>query len=192
MASGNILIDYTKWLIKWALIIFISVIVLIALLIGYSSFANWWKNDRHIKNVIVKVVNESSNFTEQIVSSYAIDEALRRGLITKEEADLKHLTRKEKVLELELSCDPDFPIFVSFVNNSSKTIKDIEIDIEATLPGHSTNILNWSAEAKYDRIVPPGEGWGQCWSFPFKDEYLSNSDLKKAIYTGRATYVHFK
>ena len=86
----------------------------------------------------------------------------------------------------------DFPVLVVFMNDSSKTIEYIDIEVSARLPGRSTNILMYDAQAKADRIVEPQTGWGQCYRFRVLDEYKADPDVGKATYSAKINYVRFK
>lgn len=93
--------------------------------------------------------------------------------------------------EEERVCSDDHPIFIQYDNNSSRTVEKIWIDVEARLPGRSTNILRYNANAKSDYITPPGETWANCWRFPINDEYKDHSELKEAEYSGKISMVSF-
>jgi hypothetical protein len=82
----------------------------------------------------------------------------------------------------------DYPILVVVINGSPKTI---EYRYRGE-PGRSTNILTWDAQAKSDQIVEPKTGWGQCYRFAVRDEYKSDPDATKAIYSAKVSYVRFK
>jgi hypothetical protein len=79
-------------------------------------------------------------------------------------------TKAESSGDIGKLCDDPFPIFVSFVNNSRKTIEYIDFDIIAKQPEHSTDIADYG-DYSSDRILKPGEGWGNCWKVNLKSEY---------------------
>src|SRR5262249_52614587 len=67
-------------------------------------------------------------------------------------------------------CGGEFPIFVLYLNNSSRTIEYISINVTAHLPERSTNILTYNSDATSDQIVKPNEGFSSCWQFTVRDE----------------------
>jgi len=79
----------------------------------------------------------------------------------------------------------DFPIFVGFFNNSSRTVESIVINVTARLPERSTNILTYRSYVETDRIIEPRTGVGSCWKFSVRDEYRTDPQVSKAIYSGR-------
>ncbi len=64
--------------------------------------------------------------------------------------------------------NPQLPIFVGFVNGSNATISGTSFYLSARLPGHSTDYGDYT-QLTSDRIIPAGEGYGQCWRTTFAD-----------------------
>jgi hypothetical protein len=84
----------------------------------------------------------------------------------------------------------EFPIFVGFINNSS--VESLAIEMTARLPERSTNILAFGSRVEMDRIIEPRTGFGSCWKFSVRDEYRTDPQVSKAIYSGKIVYVRFK
>lgn len=59
-------------------------------------------------------------------------------------------------------CTADHPVFVGVVNRSDRTVLKTSIRLQAFIPGRSTNFATWNRMSD-DRIIKPGDGFGQCW-----------------------------
>jgi hypothetical protein len=142
--QGNVLIDFTKWLFKCIAILFVSVVAL-AILVGGGWWTwDWWSYARHKDRIEVVAMNSATP-----------EESSKRKFIT--ESDEKDV--------VTLCVGGEFPIFIGYVNKSSRTIELISIDVTAHLPERSTNILTYDSTVKSDQIIKPGEGYGSCWRF---------------------------
>jgi len=64
---------------------------------------------------------------------------------------------------------PEYPLFIGIINKSSKTIDQVTFSLEARRKGYSTNLATYESHTQ-DKILKPGEGWGQCWRPPLKSE----------------------
>ena len=166
--QGNVLIDFTKWLLKCIAILFVSVVVLVVLVGGGWWTWNWWSYERHRDRIEVVAMNSA---TPGLSKSKMVTELDRKDVGT--------------------LCKGEFPIFVGYVNKSSRTIELISIDVTAHLPERSTNILTYST-ARSDQIIEPGGGFGSCWRFTVRDEYKNDPEIANAIYSGKINYVQFK
>jgi hypothetical protein len=154
VAGNNVLIDYTKWILKWVGIVVGSLLV-IALLIGGGSFGwDWWNHDRYLSKLYVLAYNENAN------------------------------------LPKKSTCKDAYPIFVGFVNRSSRTVENITISITAHLPGHSTDILD-NGWVSMDNIVKPGDMFGLCYNLAIRQPYKMDLTVDKAEYEGKVTSVTF-
>lgn len=162
----NPFIEFTKWLLKWTGILVGGLLGLVALLTGGAWSWHWWKHDRHVPNLRVVVINGNS-----------------AGVPSKVVAGDR---------PVETLCKGEFPIFVGYTNGSTRTVEHISIRLVAHLPQHSTNILEWEAQATMDRIVPPHEGFGSCWKFALKDAFKDNPKTADAIYEGEVWSVTFE
>lgn len=89
-------------------------------------------------------------------------------------------------------CESGTPIFLSYKNNTGKTIEFIKITFSAKLPKRSSNILDWSASVESDLIVEAGKTAASCVNLPIKDKYKSNNDIRNAVYHGEVTSVSFQ
>jgi len=166
---GNVLIDFTKWLFKCIAILFASVVVL-AILVGGGFWTwNWWFYERHKDRIEVVARNSATPVLSKSKFITELDEK-----------------------DVETLCKGELPIFIGYVNNSSRTIEYISIDVTARLPERSTNILNYDSTVKFDRIIDPGGGFGNCGRFTVRDEYKNHPEIAKAIYSGKINYVRFK
>lgn len=76
---------------------------------------------------------------------------------------IEAVTSNKVMSKDETRCSASLPIFIGYVNHSSKTIERISFEVESYKPGFSTNLLP-TKYISYDRITAPGEGWGECWS----------------------------
>jgi hypothetical protein len=54
--TGNVLIDYTKWLLKWFFIALLGLIVVGAFIFAIGFGWAWWTNGRHVSRVSVTVM----------------------------------------------------------------------------------------------------------------------------------------
>jgi hypothetical protein len=69
---------------------------------------------------------------------------------------------KPKTGEKGVCTDDKFPVFVGFVNGSSRTVEYVSIVVNAHLLGHSSDILDYS-HVTADDVVAPGAGFGRCY-----------------------------
>jgi hypothetical protein len=71
-------------------------------------------------------------------------------------------------LNQELCKDPQFPLFVSVENNSSRRILSYTVYPLARIPGRSTNLGDSLEPFSSDHIVEPGKGVGLCYEARIK------------------------
>jgi hypothetical protein len=132
--QGNVLIDFTKWIFKCIAILVGSVVVL-AILVGGGWWTwNWWSYARHKDRIEVVAMNSATPGS----------------------------SKREHDKDAALCVGGEFPIFVGYINNSSRTIEYISIDVTAHLPERSTNILTYDSTVTSDHIVDPGSGAKSC------------------------------
>lgn len=62
------------------------------------------------------------------------------------------------------ACSSSFPLLVTYRNGSRRTVEKIIYDIGGFTPGYSDVVLQ--DDYKTDRIIPPGQTYGECWSVP--------------------------
>jgi hypothetical protein len=165
--SGNILIDFTKWVFKWLAILLVGLLAVVFALIGGWRSWNWWSYERHEKQIKIVGINSAAPLSSPKVV----------------------LAERDKSA---MCAGSEFPIFVGFVNNSSRTVESLVIEMTARLPERSTNILTYGSRVEMDRIIEPGGGYGSCWRFSVRDEYRTDPQVSKAIYSGKIAYVRFK
>jgi len=79
----------------------------------------------------------------------------------------RHVAKIETMINTaESLCDTtDHPLFVGFVNRSSRTISKVSFVIQARVSSHSTNIAQYDSRSS-DDIMQPNEGMGHCWTLP--------------------------
>ena len=63
-------------------------------------------------------------------------------------------------------CGPQFPLLVTVLNGSAKTVARTWVYVSARLPERSTDYAKRFDALENDRLIPPGEGWRQCRSAP--------------------------
>ncbi len=79
-------------------------------------------------------------------------------------------------------CSPEYPLNIVIVNKSDKTIADTNWELAAYIPGHSSNLVDYSGEDySCDKIIKAGESWSICYKLPEKLE-SSNYELGKLEY----------
>ena len=90
------------------------------------------------------------------------------------------------------SCNHDFPLLVTIINNSSKTITKVEWNISIYIPGHSTDISGFDhSYFSSDKILKPGVVLKSCYRLPPKMKG-NNQDLGSLRYVISSKYVYFK
>jgi hypothetical protein len=58
--SGNILIDFTKWVFKWLAILLVGLLAVVFALIGGWWTWNWWSYGSHEKQIEIVAKNEDA------------------------------------------------------------------------------------------------------------------------------------
>lgn len=74
-------------------------------------------------------------------------------------------------------CGKEYPLKITVLNGSSRTINETSVYISVTNRGFSTK-LNDSSSQKIDKILPPMEGWESCWKVATKDAMYSWEKVK--------------
>mgnify|MGYP005814402281 CR=1 FL=1 len=87
--------------------------------------------------------------------------------------------------------DEQAPIYVGFANESARTVKHIEILVDARAPGVAGNILEYPSKAEFDRIVKPGEHFGSCQKFEIRDALRAAAAGSKITYKAIVLSVRF-
>lgn len=89
----------------------------------------------------------------------------------------------------EKQCGKGYPLRVRITNGSDKTIKKVTWDLNAYVPGYSTDISGYQ-NYKCDKILKPGQNWETCYSLPSEltnsKRNLSSLEYKvnwKTVYT---------
>jgi hypothetical protein len=148
----------------------VSSVVVLAILVGGGWWTwDWWSYARHKDRIEVVAMNSATPGSSNSKIETEYDKDVRT-----------------------LCVGGEFPIFIGYVNNSSRTIEYISIDVTAHLPERSTNILTYDSTVKSDQIIDPGRGFGSCWRFTVRDEYKNHLEIAKAIYSAKINYVRFK
>jgi hypothetical protein len=92
------------------------------------------------------------------------------------DAPEKERKRTESMVNIAIQydakrCGKDFPLLISAINNSKKTVEKIELTIGVFVPGHSTDLSGYNNNYKLDKILQPGEGYGRCFELPSTLKY---------------------
>ncbi len=74
-------------------------------------------------------------------------------------------------------CKPEFPLFLGFVNGSTRTIKSINFGVTIRRKGYSGEIGNFAAVTQ-DKILAPGEEFGLCYAVPTLSVPTAQGDLE--------------
>jgi len=70
--------------------------------------------------------------------------------------------------EKPFRCSPDYPIRVSFKNNSKTTIGHIDFSIEGRPANRSDNVVEGASWREADAIIPAGYTSQSCWAVSFE------------------------
>jgi hypothetical protein len=158
--ESNVLIVFVNWLVKW-LAIFVGGLVALGLsLVGGWWTWNWWTYERPKGQIHVAAINSAAPQADTRV----------------------------RPANIEKCFGTEFPVLVAYFNESPRTIEYIDIEVKARLPGRSTNILMYDARATSDQIIEPRTGFVQCYRFSVRDEYKSDPDVAKAIYSANPAF----
>lgn len=68
-------------------------------------------------------------------------------------------------------------MFITVVNKSDRTILKMFVRLEAFLPGRSSNLADWGSISD-DRVIKPGEGFGNCRRPALASSAAEDTDLK--------------
>jgi hypothetical protein len=64
-------------------------------------------------------------------------------------------------------CDDAMPLGVQVMNHSNRTVQHVTLRLEARRAGRSTDLVSYlGRDLQMDNIIPPGEGYGYCWTLP--------------------------
>ncbi len=186
----NQLIGFAKWLIKWLLIVISGVVFLIVVTLGGHGTYKWFVHDRHAENVEpVAQFNGDVEPTRRLMEA-----AFSYKQLVKEKSPQKDIQAFLGTVEFSATkleglyvpgnikdggtertwnpCPENFPILIGAKNNSDKTIMSITIEVEARIPGRSTNVISLvNGSITQDYINPPKKGRANCYSLPLKPEY---------------------
>ncbi|WP_162651550.1 hypothetical protein [Lentilitoribacter sp. Alg239-R112] len=147
--SGNILIEYTKWLLKWLLIVIISLIALgIAIWVVVAAY-EWQSKGQHLSSIHIRA-----------------------------EYDLE-------------TCREKYPIKITIDNQSKKTIEYLRFNIDATVPGRSTNVLLSGTYVKSDLIIDPQSTRKNCYYFQLQTKY-EKMGMENLVLNAEVSSVKFK
>jgi hypothetical protein len=75
----------------------------------------------------------------------------------------RYAAKVRAVVRTGKECPDSYPLFVGWVNESSRIVRSISFVLTATYENHSTNLAS-GRRYKEDRIMKPGEGFGRCWN----------------------------
>jgi hypothetical protein len=91
----------------------------------------------------------------------SVQEEQRRKAERAEEANVV-VTANYRVAD----CPAEKPLEVLIMNGSSKTVKAVSWDLEAFVPGHSTNLLDYATSYNSDAILKPNQFVAYCYPPP--------------------------
>lgn len=74
-------------------------------------------------------------------------------------------------------CNDYYPVFITVVNKSDRTILKTFVRLEAFLPGRSSNLADWGSISD-DRVIKSGEGFGSCHRPALSSSAAQDTDLK--------------
>ena len=83
--------------------------------------------------------------------------------------------------------DPKFPLAIEVVNHSGKTVEHTRVQLEARRPGYSSDLLLTNSYEN-DRVIPPAQGAGACWSV---DLVSAEADASALEYRVKSFTVRF-
>lgn len=102
-------------------------------------------------------------------------------------ARLSVTVRNESASAKKVCSTPMYPVFVGVVNNSSRVVTRVTVEVKAHPEGFSTNAFeNYAETPTYEKILKPGEGWGDCWGFKLKEPYKDKPEqvvYKSKVYS---------
>jgi hypothetical protein len=81
------------------------------------------------------------------------------------------------------ACGDEFPLLVSFKNNSSETVRSVYFNLEAYTAGRSRNLAKDGYRTS-DMIIPPLAESRQCWRLPVVE---SGTDLRLITYAAEVS-----
>ncbi|MFA5652069.1 MAG: hypothetical protein WC933_01775 [Candidatus Paceibacterota bacterium] len=77
------------------------------------------------------------------------------------------ITKQKNSIDISIkvsdSCEQNFPISVTIINNSNRVIKNISIYPEARREGYSKNLAGYNSKIETDKIIIPNNGYKVCW-----------------------------
>ena len=78
--SGNVLIDFTKWVFKWLAILLVGLLAVVFVLIGGWWTWNWWSYERHEKQIEVVAINSAARnvIVQEATSRFSWDSSTTR------------------------------------------------------------------------------------------------------------------
>lgn len=83
-------------------------------------------------------------------------------------------------------CSSEYPIRVTFKNNSKATVGHLDFSIEGRLPNRSSNVVQGSEWRRADAIIPAGYTWQSCWAVSV-EQGMAPEILDYSIDVWRAT-----
>lgn len=79
-------------------------------------------------------------------------------------------------IDSSICSEPKFPIFVAFINNSTKTVKSVLFSVDVKQKGFSS-ALGTITLATNDKILAPKEGYGFCYAMPSLSRQIPVEDM---------------
>jgi hypothetical protein len=93
----------------------------------------------------------------------------------------RHQQNVELIVNGELrECSKDFPIHVLVGNKSERAIEKVEFRLAARRKGRSTDLAKYHSYSD-DHIIPPQQGYANCWRAPDLIEAADSAALDWSI-----------
>lgn len=160
--TGNILIDYTKWLFKYLFFAMLGLAALSAIFFSIVSGSDWYSKGRHAAKIEVSAWN-------CLDPKSGVERLFKDG---------------QKCL-----CDAEASTLILVNNNSTRTMKKYSIAITGHLPEHSNDITADLYTMDLDDVLAPNGGKGQCYFFRLKDGFTDRA--AQVIYEAQLSSVEF-
>lgn len=219
--NENVLIVYTKWLVKWLLIIFVGIAALILAIFLSTTAYKWWTHDRFRNSISLKVSSNNSDplfIRDPIPESQSTVEyeqllsALVKADYAGDTVKAKRLAERIKALKKRVPWinikkrRPDGSLApclifseriqvakVTITNNSSRPITRVSVRVSMFLPNRSTDISSYSNNVlTSDWVIEPGASHTICKAVDASGDFTDHRLLGRVSFSGKLWNVEFK
>lgn len=94
-------------------------------------------------------------------------------------------------LDQAICSDPDFPVAVTILNRSERTVIRTSVHVYAHQKGHSKDLSKWGP-LESDVIIPPKEGHRNCWKPRLNSDAAAGTKHQDLIWELHRFTVTFK